>query len=82
MKCPRCKGTGKVSDLPKTMGDRLLMLRDAKGVTSKVVEDAVGIAHSTLWRMERGKQSGGSYAELAKLAAYYDVTIDDLVGKQ
>lgn len=79
MKCPRCKGTGKVKD-PETFCDRLVMLREAKGITCKDLEREAGIPHSEYWRLENGKVTNPSVKTLVALARFFGVTTDYMLG--
>lgn len=80
MKCPRCKGSGEVQD-PGTLAQRLVMLRETRGLSRKDVEEQVPIIHSKYWRLESGTTENPEVEVLVKLANFYEVTIDYLVGR-
>lgn len=54
-------------------------LRDAKGVTDYAVAKATGITKSTFtdWKSGRSKPK---IEKLTKIAAYFDVPLNDLIG--
>ena len=54
-------------------------LRDAKGVTDYAVAKATGITKSTFtdWKSGRSKPK---IEKLTKIAAYFDVSLNDLIG--
>jgi transcriptional regulator with XRE-family HTH domain len=79
--CPRCQGSGHISG-PKTLGERLVAIREGRGLSQVEVETATGLSHATLWRMEKSANvNGGSIETLIKLADYYRVSLDDLFGR-
>jgi transcriptional regulator with XRE-family HTH domain len=79
MKCPRCKGTGKVPE-PSDIGTRIIMLRETAGLSRKQVEDGAGIPHSEYWRIENGKVVDPSLKTVVALAKFFKVTTDALLG--
>ena len=64
------------------IAERLKELRAEKGLALKQLEAAVGIGNSTLHRWESGQNSQLETIceNLIKLANFYDVTIDYLLG--
>ncbi len=81
MKCPKCQGTGAIE--AATIGDRIEALCDAKGVTLADVERATGLAHTTLWRIMTGQGTkAGSLATLVKIADFFGISLDELVGRK
>ena len=63
-----------------TFGERLKHLRKHRGVTLQDIEDATGISHSALGRYENDQATDVSIYNLTKLAKYYDVSGDYLLG--
>jgi transcriptional regulator with XRE-family HTH domain len=81
MKCPKCEGTGEIK--AATIGDRIEALCDAKGIPLAELERATGLAHTTLWRLMTGKgKKAGSLDTLVKIADYFAISLDDLIGRQ
>lgn len=62
------------------IADRLIDLRKQKGVTQKQVYTAIGIGERNYQSFEYGTVKP-SYDNLIKLADYFDVSIDYLVGR-
>lgn len=61
-------------------GKCLLELRKEKGLTQQQLGDIVGVGKVTISRYERhGREA--DYATLLKLARYFDVSIDYLLGR-
>lgn len=71
-------------ELRSGLGDRLRALRSKKGVSAAVVcEQALNTAsgsHATVSRLERGATAQPNPTTLAKLANYYGVSLDFLLG--
>lgn len=61
------------------LAQRLTMLRKQKDVSRKVVAEAVHIAERTYQRYEEAEREPNA-SVLAKLAKYYNVSLDYLVG--
>lgn len=78
MTCPRCRGTGIIS-APVGLAARLMVLRDARGVTGKAIERATGISHATLHRIMHGNAC--TTDSLIKLADFFQVSADELLGR-
>lgn len=65
----------------KTMQERLRCLRAKSGENQEKVAEACGISRIALARYEGGQRAPQA-AILAKLAEYYGVTIDYLMGRE
>jgi transcriptional regulator with XRE-family HTH domain len=63
-----------------TLAERLTELRVGKKASLQVVADAVGVSKPHIWELEKGKTKNPSLELLKKLALYYGVTLDSLVG--
>ena len=63
------------------VGIRLYTIRDKKGETLEKVAEAVGISHVALSRYENGQRMP-KMDILARLAEYYGVTVDSLIGRE
>lgn len=74
--CPYCKGTGRIE---ATLAVRLTALRQAKGVTQDEVAQAAGISRAQIANLERSRGEP-SIPSLIKLAAYFNVTTDYILG--
>ncbi|MBE5736602.1 MAG: helix-turn-helix transcriptional regulator [Clostridiales bacterium] len=61
------------------MKDRLRELRKEKGVTQKVVADAIGVTESAYSNYEQGLREPSVMIIIA-LCRYYDVSADYLLG--
>lgn len=61
------------------LSEKLKELRAEKGKTQKEVATVLGVSENTYRKWEYGRQPG--YGSLCQLAAYYEVTIDYLLGK-
>ncbi len=64
-----------------TTGERLTKLRESKGYMQKDVADKLGIAPNTLSGYERNLRNPDSEI-LLKLASFYNVTVDYLLGAE
>lgn len=62
-----------------TLGDRLKALREEKGITTREISKIFNVGKSTISNYENDSRKP-DYEMLKKLAAYYDVTVDYLVG--
>lgn len=60
--------------------DSLRNIRHARGISIKKLTDATGIAYSTYTKYERGERELG-VPVLIKLADYYGVTTDEILGR-
>ncbi|HBC3519744.1 TPA: helix-turn-helix domain-containing protein [Vibrio parahaemolyticus] len=63
-----------------TLAERLTELRVDKRASLQVVADSVGVSKPHIWELEKGKTKNPSLELLKKLAVYYGVTLDSLVG--
>ena len=63
-----------------TFSDRLKELREAKGITQKQMADFLSIAERNYRRYEAGEVDPRS-SNVAKLADYFEVTVDYLLGR-
>ena len=61
------------------LGENLIQLRHNKGITQEKLADFLGISKASVSKWETG-QSLPDIAQLPRLAAFYDVTIDELMG--
>lgn len=61
--------------------DRLRNIRHARGISIKKLTDDTGIAYSTYTKYERGERELG-VPVLIKLADYYGVTTDEILGRE
>lgn len=79
---PTSHGQDSVLPAPTTrsmLGNRLKALRTAKGLTLLEVATATGLSRTFLGMVEQGK-SEIAVARLLRVADFYGVTIDDLIG--
>lgn len=63
-----------------TVSERLKDLRKEHNLTIQELEEKTGVSHSALGRYESGNQTDLSPYNLIKLADFYDVTMDYLMG--
>ena len=61
------------------LAENLVYLRRKKGVTQEIVADFLGITKASVSKWETGI-SLPDIAQLPKLASYYDISIDELMG--
>lgn len=61
------------------LSENLVYLRRKKGVTQETVADFLGITKASVSKWETGL-SLPDIAQLPKLASYYDISIDELIG--
>lgn len=61
------------------IADNLVMLRRKRGVTQEVVADFLGVSKASVSKWEKGI-SLPDIAQIPRLASYYDITIDELMG--
>lgn len=59
------------------IGNKIKELREKKGLTQKELAEEIGVAQSTIAMIESGKNKG-SIKTLAKIANYFNVSIDYL----
>ena len=63
----------------RVMAERLRALRVDKGIGQNALADALGISNASISYWENGKQEPSARA-IYKLAVYFDVTTDYLLG--
>lgn len=63
-----------------SLGNRLKELRLQKGKSLQAVADAVGASKPHIWELERGSSKNPSLELVTKLANYYSVSVDHLIG--
>ncbi|MGH1432579.1 MAG: helix-turn-helix domain-containing protein [Neptuniibacter sp.] len=63
-----------------TLGARLKNLRVDKGASLQTVADAVGASKPHIWELEKGSSKNPSLDLVTKLANYYSVSVDFLIG--
>lgn len=63
-----------------TLNERLKNLRIQRGVTQKMIADAIGVAPGSVQRFEYGTVKP-KLETVISLADYFDVSIDYLVGR-
>lgn len=61
------------------IAENLIYLRRKRGITQEVLADFLGVSKASVSKWETGL-SLPDVAQLPKLASYYDVTIDELMG--
>ena len=61
------------------LNKNLMQLRYKKGITQEKLADFLGVSKASVSKWETG-QSLPDIAQLPRLAAYYDVSIDELMG--
>ena len=61
------------------LAENLTQLRRNKGITQEKLADFLGVSKASVSKWETG-QSLPDIAQLPRLAAFYDVTIDELMG--
>lgn len=64
----------------KQFGERLKELRAGKGLTQKQLAEAMSVSGNTVHAWESDKQEP-SLAALVRLAEYFDVSADFLLGR-
>ena len=65
------------ADVPRRLGDRLRVLREARGLTQEELGEKAGITWHFVSSIERARK-GATTETLAKLAAALDVTLSEL----
>lgn len=71
---------GKPRTINPFTGERLRWLRDKNGISQQVVGDTVEVDQTAISQYERG-QCMPSPETLQKLADYFDVSLDYLLGR-
>lgn len=65
----------------ETLSKKIKQLREEKGVSPEKLAEDIGFAKSTIWAYESGKKQI-SVSHLARLADYFDVSIDKLLDRE
>ena len=60
---------------------RLFELRQNAKVSLQKVADAVGVSKAHVWELEKGRSTNPSFDLVRKLAAFYEVTPEELTGE-
>ena len=64
-------------------GSKIKQLRIQKGITQEQLAQAVGLKHRTMIaRYEQGVCVHVPYDNIVKLANYFDVSVDELIGNE
>ncbi|MXW87447.1 MAG: helix-turn-helix transcriptional regulator [Boseongicola sp. SB0673_bin_14] len=63
------------------LGAKLKELREEKGATQKQVAAAIGVSRHMIWRLEKGRMKKSTSTVVAKLADYFGVSIEELLGE-
>lgn len=64
-----------------SLGVRLFELRQNTGLSLQKVADAIGVSKAHVWDLEKGRTKNPSFELVRKLAAYYGVSPDVLIGE-
>jgi transcriptional regulator with XRE-family HTH domain len=64
-----------------SLHQRLFELRQTSGASLQAVADAVGASKAHIWELEKGRTTNPSFELVQKLAAYYGVSTDTLIGE-
>lgn len=67
--------------MKKLFGEKLLTLRKAKKVSQAEVAEYIGLTVAAYQNYENGRREAG-YEVISKLADFYDVTTDYLLGRE
>ena len=65
-----------------SLGSKLSALRLKKGASLQVVADAVEISKAHYWELEKGKSKNPSADLVKRLASYFGVDVEFLVGTE
>ena len=60
---------------------RLFEFRQNAKVSLQKVADAVGVSKAHIWELEKGRSTNPSFDLVRKLAAFYAVTPEELIGE-
>jgi transcriptional regulator with XRE-family HTH domain len=63
-----------------SLNERLFELRQRSGMSLQTVADAVGVSKAHIWELEKGRTANPSFELVQKLATYFGVTTDALIG--
>ncbi|ANU14328.1 hypothetical protein B481_2513 [Planococcus halocryophilus Or1] len=64
----------------KQLSKRIKDLREAKGLSTEELAEAIGFAKSTVWAYESGKKQV-SVVHLERLADYFEISVDSLLDR-
>jgi len=64
---------------PETMGDRIRLLRKAKGMTLQDLAQAVGVTKAAVWQWERGATENIKLVTFLRLVQVLGTSADYLV---
>ena len=78
MKCPHCDGKGELLNGEACVGDMILSVRKAKGMTQQDVAEGVGMSRAQIANIEAGR-SDMPLKTLAKFAKAFECSMRDLV---
>ena len=76
MTCPYCQGSGKIAG---TLGARLKLAREAKGLTLRDVEAVTTMTNAGISQIETERSKGPSIHRIKEMADLYGVSIDELL---
>ena len=62
------------------LGEKLRELREQRGVTQLEVAGAIGVSRFMIIRLERSQFKRATSTHVAKLADYFGVSVDELLG--
>ena len=63
-----------------SLNERLFELRQRSNKSLQNVADAVGVSKAHIWELEKGRTANPSFDLVQKLATYFGVTPDMLIG--
>ncbi|MCM3610063.1 helix-turn-helix domain-containing protein [Planococcus sp. MERTA32b] len=63
------------------LSKKIKNLREEKGISPEKLAEDIGFAKSTVWAYESGKKQI-SVSHLARLADYFDVSVDNLLDRE
>lgn len=63
-----------------TLNERLFDLRQGAQVSLQKLADAVGVSKAHIWELEKGRTANPSFELVQKLAAFFGVTAEELIG--
>lgn len=78
MKCPHCKGTGKLGPEQVNVGVMILAMRNARQLTQQDVANKAGLSRAQIANIEVGR-SDIPVRTLALIASALDCSMKDLV---
>ena len=65
---------------PETLGNRLRLLRQKKGLSLREAAGSVGSSYVHLWQVETGKTGSPGVFLMSRLARLYGTTVEQLMG--